>query len=519
MSCPDIRTVLTKHGVITKYSNAKFISNYLKKLKHVYYSKKGIPKSFTLYKRITQQNGTEILILPRSSIRELLKIEGMVLRNTLSGLHNLRDLLRNELAQFLYEDQKIIVAEILRNMMSQTGTASLNLRAGYGKTFIAGGLICALGVHAIYVVPTRELAKQTVEDLRIVLPDEIIVRYVDTSDELAKIVAGIGGACDVCVAVINTVLIAAPKYETTGHCINTAFSLAIFDEVHTYCSQKRSNIFWLAQTNYMFGMSATIGDRRDGFDFAVAHHLPPLIDAAQVRGFSYGENPFMLHVHAIKFKARAEFAQNLRHEKTGEIFTHYMYEQFTADNERNELVVHCARELYTRKHNTFIFVEERAHAEKLRDALVQDAQIPQEEIVLFYGGTSEETRALAIAENGARIIIATFSYCGTGISIVRMSAMILASPRYSNMKQIIGRILRRGSDATIVRDVIDIIDYKTCLARQFRIRQNAYDYYGAKYDIQIVKSGEHTNYKIAQPVEPTRVNIVDAIAPQTILDV
>jgi superfamily II DNA or RNA helicase len=103
---------------------------------------------------------------------------------------------------------------------------------------------------------------------------------------------------------------------------------------------------------------------------------------------------------------------------------------------------------------------------------------------------------LAIAEKGARIIIATFSYCGTGISIIRMSAIILASPRYSNMKQIIGRILRRGSDTSIARDVIDIVDYRTCLAHQFRIRKNAYDYYNAKYDIQIIKSGEHAAYKI-----------------------
>ena len=378
---------------------------------------------------------------------------------------------------------------------SPTGTASLNLRAGYGKTFIAGGLIYSLGVRALYVVPTRELAKQTVDDLSAILPDGANVRYVDASDELVKIVNGENKECDVCVAVINTVLIAAQKCGTAR--MSAAFSLAILDEVHTYCSQKRSEIFWIAQTNFMFGMSATIGDRRDGFDFAVAHHLPPLIDAAQVRGFSYGENPFTLHVHAIRFKARADFAQNLRHETTGEIFTHYMYEQFARDDERNELIAHCARELYARGHNTFIFVEERAHAEKLRDCVVR--YIPQDEIVLFYGGTSEETRALAIAEDGARVIIATFSYCGTGISIVRMSAMILASPRYSNMKQIVGRILRRGSDAAIVRDVIDIVDYKTCLARQFRIRQNAYDYYGAKYDVQNVKSGEHAAYGIVRP--------------------
>jgi superfamily II DNA or RNA helicase len=495
---PDTRVLLTTHGVITRYANGKFISSYLDQLKYVYYSKKGMPKRFTLYKITTQRNKTTILILPRDAIAKLLTNSGMMLRNTLPALHHSLVLhAGDELASFLYDDQKIIVSEILRNMTMVAGTASLNLRAGYGKTFIAGGLIHSLGVRTLYVVPTRELAKQTVDDLCAILPSGSIVHYVDASEELARIINGNNDACDacdVCIAVINTVLIASKKCGTSR--ISNAFSFVVLDEVHTYCSQKRSEIFWITQTNFMFGMSATIGDRRDGFDFAVAHHLPPLIDAEQIRGFSYGENPFTLRIHAIRFKARVDFAQNLRHETTGEIFTHYMYEQFAADEERNELVTHCACELYTRGHNTFIFVEERGHAEKLRDVLRDSSKIPQDEIVLFYGGTSDETRALAIAEKGARIIIATFSYCGTGISIIRMSAIILASPRYSNMKQIIGRILRRGSDTSIARDVIDIVDYRTCLAHQFRIRKNAYDYYNAKYDIQIIKSGEHAAYKI-----------------------
>ncbi|MCK9603403.1 MAG: hypothetical protein M0R66_03505 [Candidatus Omnitrophica bacterium] len=128
-----------------------------------------------------------------------------------------------------------------------------------------------------------------------------------------------------------------------------------------------------------------------------------------------------------------------------------------------------------------------AIARALDDARVASANdrecedIAPARYVIFYSGVSDEERRVALC-GGARVIIATFGYSGTGISIVRMDAMILASPRYSGMKQIVGRILRRGSDAQIERVIVDIVDQKTCLARQFRLRRNAYAFYGARFE-------------------------------------
>ena len=43
------------------------------------------------------------------------------------------------------------------------------------------------------------------------------------------------------------------------------------------------------------------------------------------------------------------------------------------------------------------------------------------------------------------------------------------------MRQILGRILRRGGDPSIVRDIIDIVDYSTGIKSQYYKRKKIYE--------------------------------------------
>jgi len=476
--------MITTHGVVARKADCirALPREYMDSLKHVYAPRVGPPRRCTIYKSLTQRNGIEIFVLPRDSIAPL-RAGAVALRCALQPARPIAAPLDNP-PDFLYEDQRAIVAHIARILRADPegmGTASLNLRAGYGKTFVAAGLIAMMGMRTLVVVSTCELARQCADDFEVALDHVVyaqsVVKFREARDD---------AQVHVCIVVINTLLL---THDGDIDANARAFSLVVFDEIHTYCTGKRLEVFWQTQTRYMFGMSATIGDRRDGFDFAVAHHFAPLVDAADVPGFAYGDSGFKVLVRCVRFKARAEFAQNLRHETTGEVFTHYMYEQFARDDERCAIVIEEARALFDAGHNTFIFTEERAFAEKICALLSGSGWITRDEVALFYGGADEEDRARAIGsgEIRARIIVATYSYSGTGVSIVRMTAAILATPRYSNMKQIVGRILRRGSDVAIERVVVDIIDVATCLAKQHRLRKNAYDFYSARYET--VKKG------------------------------
>lgn len=492
-----VQVVVCEAGVVIDKQLGQSLKSYLKQLAIIYFPRVGPPKKCTIYKGSQRQpNGREIIILPRDSI-PILWSQGQVIQDYLPPTRQFDATIRTSL-DFLYEDQQKIIAHIQHlwtteppgsGAIKSYASACLNLRAGYGKTFIAAGIISMMRMRTLYIVPMCELAKQALHDLRASLNRdgngsgiEIQIKYVTSGTEFLNVAQDPSNNV-VCIAVINTIISA----ETLPF-LARYFSLIIFDEVHSYCSSKRINVFWRAQTRYMFGMSATIGDRRDGFDAALAHHLPPLVDAARIEGFSYGENQFRCHVRELRYYARDEYAHNLRHDATDQVFAHYMYEQFARDGERNALIIREARALVAAGHNVFIFAEERAHIELLADLLARGAGPDQPTIpsVIFYGGITDESRQLALCGE-THVILATYSYSGTGVSIIRMTAMILATPRYSGMKQIIGRILRRGSDPAIQRVIIDVIDQKTCLSHQFRLRRNAYDFYGATYEkIKIV---------------------------------
>jgi len=497
--------------------DARALRDYIPSLSHIYAPRMGAPQRCAAYRRFRQPNGIEIIVLPRSAAPAC-RAAGVTLNIAQAQFAPAADALLSRdalIPDFLYDDQRAIVAHI-RSLWTREsdgralkyGSAFLDLRAGYGKTFVAAGIIALFGVmakpsgaRALYIVPTCELARQTCADLRAAFAaedDERIV-YADSGASFRAATCADAPA-RVCVVVINTILsvfAGSDSDDARVEGISRAFTLTIFDEAHTYCSPIRAKIFWIAQTRFMFGMTATVGERRDGFDFMLAHHLCPMIDAARIDGFSYSARggdcatEFRCCVRKVRYFARDEYARNLRHESTDVVFAHYMYDQFARDEARTRVIVDETRALLNAGRNIFIFAEERAHVEAIARAL-DDARVASandrecEDIaparyVIFYSGVSDEERRVALC-GGARVIIATFGYSGTGISIVRMDAMILASPRYSGMKQIVGRILRRGSDAQIERVIVDIVDQKTCLARQFRLRRNAYAFYGARFE-------------------------------------
>jgi hypothetical protein len=67
-----------------------------------------------------------------------------------------------------------------------------------------------------------------------------------------------------------------------------------------------------------------------------------------------------------------------------------------------------------------------------------------------------------------------------------MTALVKATPRRNGGIQIAGRVLRRGSDQTIVREIVDIVDMRTGLKSQWLDR--AKDYKKKGFPVSIVKA-------------------------------
>ena len=106
---------------------------------------------------------------------------------------------------------------------------------------------------------------------------------------------------------------------------------------------------------------------------------------------------------------------------------------------------------------------------------------------LVGGATAEEIK---FAEEYSNVILTTYQFMGTGKSIPKMDSIILTTPRKRKSEQFIGRIFRLGSNYSITRKIIDIVDWSCCFKSQWYMRKKYYDSQGYEIKIRPVKYEE-----------------------------
>jgi superfamily II DNA or RNA helicase len=108
---------------------------------------------------------------------------------------------------------------------------------------------------------------------------------------------------DVTVIVINSALTRDEEFFR-------GYSLVIYDEAHSYCSESRKEIFRKCNTWVCLGMSATTEDRNDGFDPIVHKELAVdgIIRAENIPSFTYEDVAFDCHARILNYSGPAEHA-------------------------------------------------------------------------------------------------------------------------------------------------------------------------------------------------------------------
>lgn len=421
----------------------------------------------------------------------------------------------------LRSDQVAIMQHIHDALMHPTSkhVFYLNMQTGFGKTRIGVAMTMTLKLKTIIVVPTDAIAQQWIDDLKLV-PG---IRYCYFHN---KPPAGekyndlnVADLFDVIVVVINT-------FRDKDHKFSERFGFIIFDEAHEYHSPCNVKALWNIGHKLALGLSASPEERPDGFDRAVFFHLGKPIDAKTIPGFAAEESNFKVCVRAIKFNGKAE----TQYTESGMMSAPLTIGQLAMDDSRIDLIVGEIDRLQDMGvKGIFVFSELRSYLDKIKlrlpSAILEDeacdriepraaidplsplvlappilpmknAQLdmeggdpPPPPISLLRGGIkSAELRAAKDA--GAHIVLTTYGYSRRGVNLPTMTAIILATPRRNGMNQIIGRILRRGSDLSLMRHVIDIVDVNVALASQFTTRKQFYKLRQYPVDI-VVDDGDH----------------------------
>ena len=140
-----------------------------------------------------------------------------------------------------------------------------------------------------------------------------------------------------------------------------------------------------------------------------------------------------------------------------------------------------------RRHGVFVFAEHRDYLPLLREALLEcmkpdDIIVPElddragkeeSKVSILRGGVAK-TAVGSARRAGAHIVLTTYGFSRRGISLPDMTCIVAATPRRNGIRQILGRVLRRGSDESIVRQIVDIVDVRTGLRSQVSDRRKIY---------------------------------------------
>jgi hypothetical protein len=377
------------------------------------------------------------------------------------------------------ENQVIIAQEIINNHFTpdrvEKGSAGviLNLEAGQGKSYLAAYLMSIIQKKTAIILHSTSLVEQWVKVLQNAFGTGVKIGYYYAKKKQDG---------DVMLMIIDSA--ANDEFKIAGQVYKAIefynqFGFIIFDECHKYSSKTALKALRSAQTPYMLGLSATPDEHVDGYDAAVWWSIGPVLKADSLTGYTATSEDFSAEVHRIMYYGPPEYTKVIVNKTTEMTSIAETINMICEDNLRSTLVVDCICDGLDKGLFMFVFADRREYLSKLQTLLTQkrksinsDIVDSDDDFVRVVGGAHSSD--LETAEIKSKVIFTTYQYMGTGKSVVKMTGLVLATPRKSKMKQYINRIFRLGSDATITRHIYDICDMKLKLANQWSTRNLHY---------------------------------------------
>lgn len=379
-------------------------------------------------------------------------------------------------------NQQLIFDHIMLNQFSPSSTLAgkagltLNLQAGFGKSFLAMGIIGQLKVRTLIVVHNSSILDQWFKLLSEFFPGLTIGKYYGKQKTFGDITIGI----------INSLVM--PEIKIKGMSSEPReffdkFDMVCLDESHEYCSASRRIIWKVAQAPYMMGLSATPDDRSDSLDKINHWGAGEILKAADLAGFTTADIAFKGRVTKIKYTGPPEYTEHIVNEKLGLTSVPLMIEQMCADPYRTAMIIDLIKEQHAAGMNVLVFADRRSYLETIRnelekkslvgEMLTTDEELREIKSMTLMGGSSAQQ--LELASDSKNIILSTFQYFSSGISVPKLDSVVLTTPRKTKSRQIIGRIFRLGSNYDIERQIIDVVDMKTSLKNQWQMRKQYYE--------------------------------------------
>jgi len=499
--------------LIARLGGRKTLAAFLRKLTVVETPQPGRPKSFARKKRTGFRYVGRRLCLPRVKAPVLFgRVLGRLATEPMARPREVPpDRWWLKVPFYVYQEA---AAEYVCRPLGPLGpggggSAYVEMGTGMGKSRFAMAVAARCAGPVFVVVPTKIIRVQWLEEFAEVFPHLRCGSYVNPPKNSKKIPPG-PDTHDVVVGIVNTVRVKKPGFFQ-------GYSLVVLDEAHEFHSPKNIQVLWLAQgAPRVLGLSATPGDRIDGLDRVVYHFLgKPIRAKDDIPDFDISDVSFRGRVREVEYKGDPDFCETMLTAAgtpcaigtIGNIVGDPARLRLAAAEVERLLRLHeteppeSLREMglgprpeedatekhpegEVRRHGVFVFAELRDYLPALRDAILErvppqelfvpelgDAKRDPSDPVVLRGGSTEGDLGDA---RSARVVLTTYGYSRRGVSLTDMTAMLLATPRRNGLRQILGRITRRGSDESIIRTIVDLKDVRTSLKSQSTTRRKVY---------------------------------------------
>lgn len=346
------------------------------------------------------------------------------------------------------------------------GGGLLQLRCGFGKTIIALHLFARLGVKTLVLVHKEFLMNQWKERIAQFLPDARVgtlqAKTMDVEDR------------DIVIGMLQSV--STGKYPAE---VYAPFGMCCFDECHHLGAAVFSKAMDIGRTRYMLGLSAT-PDRKDGlrkvFDWQLGEvickvearvtqkvlvEVVSFADPAATKSVC-GEVVIDMGTRAVLYQEKPAFRTKLLSHLVG------------SAPRTDALMATVLSYAPDPNRRILILSERRKHLEDLAERLEAHGV----EHGFYWGGVKQAALEEAAAK---QVVLGTYHMASEGMDVPALNTVLLASPK-SDVKQSVGRILRR-TDHPVLPTVVDFVDTSyPCFARQLRVRKKFYRECGFVYD-------------------------------------
>lgn len=335
----------------------------------------------------------------------------------------------------------------LVNKWLKKGRGIISAGTGVGKTVMALYIAHKVGLKTLIVVPNRTLLDQWIVAVNTFtgIQPSVIAAPVFEYDQ------------PITVAMLHTLTL-GKRYPI--HKLEKEFGLTIYDEVHKLGADEFSKVVYFFHDKHRLGLSAT-PDRPDRKHPLFIAHLGGIVA-------EYKKLVVIPKIVKITYITKYNSYKWVTPSGLSRI---KMLEDISNNKYRNFFIASLIYKYRKEGKNVMVLSDRLAQLEDIQNYLINYFKIT--EVGMLTGLRKEIVMP---------VLLGTFGAGGEGFDKQDLDVLILATPR-SDVRQAVGRVLRREDATPIVIDIVDTTETTTAL---YRKREKYYKEIGASIESYVV---------------------------------